>query len=349
VIKGDTDKVLFYYQGGGACWDQYSTKMGWCSSDAVPSAQAGYFDRVNTANPYKRYTVVQVLYCSGDVHVGDVTRPYTDSAGKAVIQKGEANAQSVLDWVKKQQAAGQLASPLADLVVAGCSAGSMGAQIWAQKVLEGISWTRAAVIPDSYAGVFPANSQGPLIQGFGTCPYLQSSLQTSCNAKTITLQDITDLAIKNINAWARKVPFSFIQSKTDAVQISFYVAVGVTNPDVAANITEAQFYNEVNKIFERYNKNTNFVNYMVNGGKHCYTPDAVVYTADTTGQNGGGGVETMIQWTGKQPFPAIGGSVTTDCTGTSLSQAYWSGTTYCDSALQGKNFPNWAHSLTTMM
>lgn len=51
----------------------------------------------------------------------------------------------------------------------GCSAGSIGAQIWSDNSLNMIKWQKAAVIPDSYAGVFPDGSQGPLIYGFVCC------------------------------------------------------------------------------------------------------------------------------------------------------------------------------------
>ncbi|RYY82395.1 hypothetical protein EON63_13415 [archaeon] len=52
--------------------------------------------------------------------------PYPYISLQPVVQKGLANAQSALDWVKRQVASGVLASSFADLVVMGCSAGSIG-------------------------------------------------------------------------------------------------------------------------------------------------------------------------------------------------------------------------------
>lgn len=124
---------------------------------------------------------------------------------------------------------------------------------------------------------------GPLIYGFGACDLVDPTLQDKCNAQTLTLQDITDLSIGNIAALNRGVSFGFIQSKADAVQISFYIAVGALTPDSTATITPDEFYAETNKIFEQYNAHENFINYMVNGNKHCFTNSAVVYDADTTG------------------------------------------------------------------
>ncbi len=48
-------------------------------------------------------------------------------------QKGLANVQSALDWVKAQQTAGTIAGTLSELVIGGASAGSVGAQLWASQ------------------------------------------------------------------------------------------------------------------------------------------------------------------------------------------------------------------------
>ena len=92
------------------------------------------FDRTDVANAFKSYTVVNVLYCSGDIHGGDVTRDYDDTNGEPVTQTGLANAQAALDWVANQQHNGNLTAELSALVVMGCSAGSIGAQLWGRQV-----------------------------------------------------------------------------------------------------------------------------------------------------------------------------------------------------------------------
>jgi len=122
------------------------------------------------------WTLVHVLYCSGDVHVGNSTRDYTDPNGGSVVQVtpiknstmtllqrrssafscfvcvvflnfvltpwltrghlfcgvwwqvGALNAIAVLDWVT-QQGLGELDQ----LLIAGCSAGSVGAQVSTKK------------------------------------------------------------------------------------------------------------------------------------------------------------------------------------------------------------------------
>jgi hypothetical protein len=140
VIPGDSDKLLFYFQGGGACWDKISTAGQLCLTDSKPQSPVGVFDRNNKDNKFASHTIVHVLYCSGDVHGGDTVRPYKDSAGVPVTQKGLANAQSALDWVVKEQQGGGLASAFSEIVVMGCSAGSVGAQLWGQELLNRLVW-----------------------------------------------------------------------------------------------------------------------------------------------------------------------------------------------------------------
>mmetsp|Transcript_31921 Transcript_31921/g.53350 ORF Transcript_31921/g.53350 Transcript_31921/m.53350 type:complete len:453 (-) Transcript_31921:262-1620(-) len=317
VIPGASDKVVFYFQGGGACWDELSTKLGFCSSDASPSSLSGIFDRTNEANDFKEHTIVQVLYCSGDVHGGNTVRPYNDRDGVPVEQKGLANAQSALDWVVKQQAEGNLAATLSELVVMGCSAGSVGAQLWGKQVLSALKWEKAAVVPDSYAGVFPEGTQGPLIYEYGFCKsgFLSEELTAKCNAKELTLLEI-DL---EFIAATPNVPYSFIQSKIDSVQMSFYIAVGITMNATGNMMTNpTEFYEGVNEIFGTYNsKLSNFVTYLVDGPHHCFTNQGLYYDADAMGPHDAGKTNSgdmLHEWTNYLPL-ADGEHIDSVCEG----------------------------------
>jgi hypothetical protein len=58
VIPGDSDNVLVYFQGGGACWDKGSTDNPMCTTDCVPQELVGIFDRYDHARivEYKALT-----------------------------------------------------------------------------------------------------------------------------------------------------------------------------------------------------------------------------------------------------------------------------------------------------
>lgn len=249
VIPGDADKLLYYFQGGGACWDEASTRAGLCTTDCVPQKLIGVFDRDSAENPYRDYTVVHLMYCSGDIWGGNVTRDYDDSTGVPVKQKGLANGQAVLDWTLEQQARGYLAPTLSSVVVMGCSAGSIGAQLWSNQLVTHLSADRVAIIPDSYAGLFPDNTQGPLVYEYGFCSsgfILTDELLAKCNAQQMTLQDLN----AEFFAADGAVPYAFIQSKTDNIQISFYESVARSFGIIPAKISPEDFYTGVNNIFE---------------------------------------------------------------------------------------------------
>lgn len=338
VYRGSSDKLLFYFQGGGACWDELSSTVGLCTSDSSPSGTSGIFDKTNDLNDYKDYTIVQVLYCSGDVHGGDTTRPYDDKEGVPIEQKGLANAQATLDWVKQQQQAGALASELSDLVVMGCSAGSIGAQLWYSKIADTLNFQRAAVVPDSYVGVFPPGTQGPLIKNFGFCKsgFLSPELTQQCLDGDVTLQAMNLEFMRK----HKDIPVSFIQSKTDIVQISFYIAIGLTSSNVSAAITPTEFYDGVNDIFELYNPESNFVSYLVDGSQHCFTPSNVYYTADDKGPKDNGASSSlpmMHTWAGQFPL-APGASALSQCEGAMEGARGRDDNTYCDAALLPKSY-----------
>jgi hypothetical protein len=272
------------------------------------------FDRSNSKNKYSKFTIVHISYCSGDMFGGNTTRPYTDSQGQPVVQVGLFNAQSTVDWINSQMKNGGLSSTLSQLVVAGCSAGSIGAQLWANSVLKQLKWKNAAVLPDSYAGVFPDGSEGPLIYDFGYCTsgFLSDDLYKKCMNKELTLVDINMDNLASI----KNVPYTFIQSKTDIVQQSFYIAVATTTHYQPYVLTPEQFYAGVNEIFGTYNGiNQNFVTYLVDGDHHCFTNQDLYYKATTKGPYDNGkatNTEGMTKWVNYLPL-AENESINTRC------------------------------------
>jgi len=228
---------------------------------------------------------------------------------------------------------GGLSSTLNKLAVGGCSAGSIGAQLWANQALKQLKWKQAAVVPDSYAGVFPEGTEGPLIYDFGYCTsgFLSPTLYTKCMNQQLTLSDIN----MEFLASTQNVPYNFIQSKTDVVQISFFMMVAATTNTQPLVITPEEFYNDVNEIFGGYNKgNNNFVTYLVDGGQHCFTNQDLYYDANTKGPHDSGkstDTEMMNEWVNRIPL-ANGESTNTRCdVGTDAN-------TYCHQDVSPKQY-----------
>ncbi len=134
---GDSDKLMIYFQGGGACWDNETCAPGYSPGDPdddfedfdIFSAEvrpSGVQSLENTllnpdiaGNPTVDHSVVYVTYCTGDVHTGDVTHDYSyEGQDYTIHHRGAPNTQAALDW-----AFAQYPDP-EQVFVVGCSAGS---------------------------------------------------------------------------------------------------------------------------------------------------------------------------------------------------------------------------------
>lgn len=189
--------------------------------------------RALTRGPRPPRVRTQVHYCSGDVHAANLTRPY-HSAGwphTPATQRGYDNTLAVLRWIEAQPEL----SALDDLVLAGGSAGSVGAQVWAAHVLRtlGSRAARTAAVFDSFLGIFPEGSgvlgtfsaSGAVLQhSFGVCGLallLSRGQRAACERGALSLRAISADTI----AAFPDTQFLFVQSKQDTVQRLFYDAM----------------------------------------------------------------------------------------------------------------------------
>lgn len=135
---GKRDKLLVYYNGGGACWDS-NTCVG--SLQVLPPQQPAYIPSTaiqndpakmggilaaNENNPYANWSMLFISYCTGDVHVGSTVTNYEYPLGSGnmvpIYHRGFDNSLYALNWVK-----GKINPD--KILVAGSSAGSYGAML----------------------------------------------------------------------------------------------------------------------------------------------------------------------------------------------------------------------------
>jgi len=152
VRKANPEKVVFYLQDGGACFsaetcapgrDLYNTSIG---PDDGPTGVGGIFDFADQRNPFADHSFVFVPYCTGDVHLGNVTTEY--APGLTVHHKGYVNATAALD---------QLAATFpgaTDVVVIGESAGSFASPLYAGLVSDRLPDASITVLADG-SGAYP--------------------------------------------------------------------------------------------------------------------------------------------------------------------------------------------------
>ncbi len=144
---------MFFLDGGGNCFDATScafTGLGtpgegnydWSIYGEDPAQEGGIFDFARADNPFRDYSFVYVPLCTGDMHLGDVTRKYSPKL--TVEHNGFVNGTATLDYVADNY------PDAAQVVVVGKSGGSVAAPLYG-----GLA---ADLLPDAQVTVFGANS-----------------------------------------------------------------------------------------------------------------------------------------------------------------------------------------------
>jgi hypothetical protein len=154
VKRGSVNKVVVYYQGGGACWENLTCGIPVCKDGADPvrddpdNASSGFADLGNPDNPFKDWNVVFVTYCTCDIHFGDVDQVYSGFLPDvAISHRGFQNAKVVEKFAREH-----FLNP--DVVfVTGSSAGGYGALFHGPLLHEAWPASRFHVLGDASNGV----------------------------------------------------------------------------------------------------------------------------------------------------------------------------------------------------
>ena len=151
--QADPTKVVFYLDGGGACFDATTCALtgtngesdfyNWSVSGEDPGFPGGgILDFANPDNPFADYSFIYVVSCTGDVDLGDVTREY--SAELTVEHNGFVNGTAALNYLAEHY------PDAAQVVVVGNTGGSVAAPIYGGLV--------ADLLPDAQVTVFGGGS-----------------------------------------------------------------------------------------------------------------------------------------------------------------------------------------------
>mmetsp|Transcript_24493 Transcript_24493/g.53265 ORF Transcript_24493/g.53265 Transcript_24493/m.53265 type:complete len:570 (-) Transcript_24493:432-2141(-) len=276
VFPGSKKKLHITFQGGGACFNEFSTmSKTMCITDVTATPTKGIYNRTNPKNPFRHHTLVQVIYCSGDLHVGNTARPYG-----GIVQRGFANARSAISWAEENFHQKHLKS----LVIGGCSAGSLAAQMWSKELLARFRYKKAVVLADSYVDLFAGHTQQKLLLDNGVCttPLFSGKMQDSCNAGNLSVHDMFMDAMTSFP----HVTFAQINSKADATQMMFHQAVAMGSgvpPDFSNGTGYLSAVNDRLRLFARHE---NYVSFLVNGQQHCFTPAEDFYHITASGAHG---------------------------------------------------------------
>jgi hypothetical protein len=169
VRRTSSPNVLFFFEGGGACWDYDSCSgragvLGAANPNGIADNYMTQFTAkyvspiVNGADPglplrsrtdliTKDWNIVYMPYCTGDVHIGNNVVTYTDPTGaQPPLQwnhMGYNNTIAAVKW-----AAGQFRS-IGKLLVTGFSAGGTATSASYYFVRKGLKVQRGYLLNDS--------------------------------------------------------------------------------------------------------------------------------------------------------------------------------------------------------
>lgn len=150
VREGNPAKVVFFFEGGGACFsaetcgpESETYKRTIISPEGLTD---GIFDTDEERNPFLGWSMVYVPYCTGDVHIGNATTDYGN--GVVVEHKGYVNGNAALaELVQRFPGA-------TELVVTGESAGSVPTPLYAGLAGDLLPTARITVLGDG-SGAYP--------------------------------------------------------------------------------------------------------------------------------------------------------------------------------------------------
>jgi hypothetical protein len=286
VHPGTVNRLVLYFEGGGACWNDFT-----CSDpatyfdSAVDNAGPEYLyladgigDFDNPDNPFKDWFFVFVSYCTADVHWGDATQTYTIGGEETTVyHKGFVNVSAVLDWIQANFEEPE------KVLVTGRSGGSYGSILGAAYI--------QALYPD-----VPVYQLGDSGSGVITDDFLQNSFQNWGAAQNLpdwipALQvPSTELTMAKIYTaladYYSSDRWSQYNTAHDEDQIFYYAAMGGSAADwsdlMLASLQEIQ------------TGAPNFRSYTAPGEIHGITNTGVFYTRDVEGVKFRDWVDAMV-------------------------------------------------------
>ncbi|KNC81911.1 hypothetical protein SARC_05785 [Sphaeroforma arctica JP610] len=297
VFPGTTDNVLFWFQGGGGCFNYEMCRAVPVATINFRPEDSGIFDFSNSENPVVKggWSIIVNNYCSGDLFLGNatiVTNGSDSEGGDSTIHfRGALNTLEVFGYYDRHlQRLDETNSSSHRLSVSGCSAGSLGAQLWNDYMVQNYRAERTLL--DSYIGMIPEQF-GVFVQVMGWCKVGEDilgwteELLALCNAGGLYNFEsyVYGPFLQNHVGY----PLGYLGSFDDATQKLFYVLT--SSDDYESGITSfAPAFGESQKftstlfgILDNYTAiNPASTYYLVDSAMHCFLPEDYLYNETLT-------------------------------------------------------------------
>lgn len=280
--RGISNKLVIYFDGGGACWDDVTCSIARRAADAResdgfykaelipsdnPNQMGGIFDLENERNPVRDWSIVFVPYCTGDVHSGSNTAHYTNpDTGEAynIQHRGADNFRVVLEWIRANFNAPE------EILVTGSSAGAYGAATHYGRIRDVFPGGRAVMLGDAGQGVTTPDF---LERRNGNWSY---DLPESVFGRDAQLTNDDDI-VATLAAHYPQDRFAQYTTAHDITQSSFYALMG------AQNACQAWTQKMATDLTARQQHAANFRSYLASGQSHTILRSRLFYTEESGG------------------------------------------------------------------
>jgi Pectinacetylesterase len=272
-LRADPTKVVLFLEGGGACWDpetcafttEDSTTYTWNATNEDRAFRGGIFNRANPDNPFADFTFIFVPYCTGDVHLGNVTREYSPEL--TVEHNGFVNGTTALTYLVENY------PDATQVVVAGASAGSVAAPVYGGLVADLLPDAQVTVVADG-SGAYP-NDPDVNVEILGQWGVFETMPDWDVN-DGLTARDWgipqfwVQAGLHDPDIVMARFDFAY-----DEVQTFFMDLAGLDTSDLAASIDANESLIEAAGVVQH--------SYTAAGTDHVIVSDDLFYTIEVNG------------------------------------------------------------------
>ena len=295
--RGTVNKLVMYYQGGGACWEGLTCGIPVCNANVDPENDnptgfaSGFGDRDNPENPFRDWHTVYVSYCSCDIHFGDAAQDYP--LGDEIVHvehRGFHNSGVAEKWAREHFTDPEV------VFVTGSSAGAYGAWFHAVPLQE--------VWPASQFHVLADAGNGVITRQFLDGPFsnwnFEANLPDDIPGIRESIEDGSGIpgyteAVAEYFPRTNWAHYSTAYDGSPGGQTGFYNIMLNDNDPIAA-LTWWEASCAFNQVMRQQATDTsmavpeNYRYYIGSGSRHTMWGSNKVYS-DTTG-----GVPTIVDW-----------------------------------------------------
>jgi hypothetical protein len=288
VRPGSTDKLVIYFEGGGACWDfisciqvqSFFQALDPNLAEELPNG-SGIFDLGNPKNPVRDWTFLFIPYCTADLHAGTRDATY---GGFTIRHRGRVNTEAALAWAVANVPNAQ------QILVTGSSAGGYGARNDFDRIAE--------LYPDAkLSHLGDASTLSP-------SPAVVDLLRTEWGASGVVgrVADYATLAARYPDAH-----FGLYGTEHDQVLTSFRGLFCLTVPALEVGCTGCpvcELQDDVTAELAVASATPNFRYYIAAGGVHTILLSPLFYTEASAGIPFAKWFQQLVRTPGEAPVPA---------------------------------------------